>query len=126
MDRLLDLEERLLDWRCERLLEAILEELLELTLDLLLEELLELLLSLFDLLPMGSTSTILLLRREEELLELELRERELLELEEVAVLFRPGIRIVLSFISTFLSSRSSSSSLRLITLIIFSAALSPT
>lgn len=88
-------------------------------------------------------STILLLIREEELEEdlddaeeemlerellvRELRERELLELEEVAVLFfRPGTRIFLSLISTFLSSRISSSSLMLITLTIFSAALSPT
>lgn len=66
---------------------------------------------------------------EEEMLErelLELRERELLELEEDAVLFLgPGTRIFLSFRSTFLSSRISSSSLWLITLMIFSAALSP-
>lgn len=120
MDRALYLVE--LEREERLLLLDILEELLELMLDLLLE----LLFSLFDLLPMGSSSTILLLRREEELLELELTERELLELEEDVVFFRPGIRIFLSLISTFLSSRTSSSSLRLITLIIFSAALSPT
>lgn len=66
-----------------------------------------------------------LLRRE--LLELELLERELLELEEVAVaFFRPGTRIFLSFNRTFLSSKTSSSSLRLMTFMTFSAALSPT
>ena len=150
MDRALDLEEleleeRLLDNRDDLLLEALLEELFERRLDLLLleEDLLELLLSLFDVLLMGATmSTILLLLREEELeedlddtdedkldlelLERELEERELLELEEAVLFFRPGTRIFLSFISTFPSSRISSSSLTLITLTIFSAAFSPT
>lgn len=144
LDRELDLEEleleRLLDLTDERLLEALLERTLE-ELDRLLEALL---LSLFDaLLLRVATSTILLRWREEELeedlddaeelerslelelLERELRERELLELEEV-LFFRPGTRIFLSFIRTFLSSRISSSSLRLITLMIFSAAFSPT
>ena len=51
---------------------------------------------------------------------------ELLELEEDLVLFfRPGTNIFLSFRRTVLSSWISSSSLMLITLIIFSAALSP-
>lgn len=88
-------------------------------------------------------STVLLWRREEaleedtdeaeelelDLLERELRERELLELEEEeeeVLFFRPGTRIFLSFIRTFLSSIISSSSLRLTTLMIFSAAVFPT
>lgn len=110
-----ELEERLL-------LEPELEEP---QLNRLLEELLE----LFITLLIGAIpSTNLVVRREEELEEeLGLLERELLELEETAVLFfRPGTRIFLSFIRTFLSSRISSSSLMLITLRIFSAALSPT
>ena len=54
-------------------------------------------------------------------------ERELLELDEDDDLFvRPGTKISLSFIRTFLSSITSSSSLMLITLMIFSAAFSPT
>lgn len=118
---MLDLEELELE-------ERLLEELVKRVLPLLLEELL---LGLIDFLPRGSTtSTIMLLRREDELLEeelLELRELELLELEEDDVLFsRPGIKIFLSLISTFLSSRISSSSLMLTTFMIFSAALSPT
>lgn len=139
----LELEE--LDLTDERLDEALREELFEPRLDLLEElldllELEELLVSLLDLVPMGATaSTSLLVRREEELeedlddIEEELLERDLLELEleleleELDVLFfRPGTRMFWSFISTFLSSRISSSPLMLITLRIFSAALSPT
>lgn len=117
LDTELALEE-LMDCEDERLLEDWLEELTE-------RRLLELLRIRFDVLLMGSvTSTVLLLRREDQLLDLELRERELLELEEL-VAFRPGIRIFLSFIITVLSWRISSSSLTLITLMIFSAALSP-
>lgn len=98
----------------------------------------------------SARSNILLLRREEEeleevledleeellerellereLLERELLERELLELEDedFVLFFRPGTRIFFSFIRNFLSSSvSSSSSLRLTALIIFSAAFSP-
>ena len=61
------------------------------------------------------------------LLELDLRELELLEEEEALVAFlRPGTRIFLSFSKTFLSSTVSSSWLLLITLMIFSTAFSPT
>ena len=87
---------------------------------------------LLDLLALRST--ILLVRREEldeeeeRLLELlDLRELELLEEEEdLVAFFRPGTRIFLSFSKTFLSSTVSSSWLLLITLMIFSAAFSPT
>lgn len=138
----LELEDSLLDWGDDRLLEALLDELLERLLELVLEELLEELLDdFFGLISMRSTrSIIILVRREEELeelseeealerelLELELVDRELLELDETDVLFfRPGSRIFFSFIKTFLSSRGSSSSLRLITLMSLSAAFSPT
>lgn len=113
-----DLDEWLLFWEDELLL--------------LLLELLELVLLHLDFLRMGLlTSTILLLSSKEEedkLLGLDAEERELLELEELEELefFSPGIRIFWSFISTALSSRTSSSSLTLIVLRIFSAALSPT
>lgn len=116
MDNELNLEELELDELDDRLEER--------RLDWLLEELL----TLLDAFLSGALmSTTLLVRREEELeedeteedmlerelLERELRERELLlELEEVDVLFfRPGTRIFLSFIRTFLSSIISSSSL---------------
>lgn len=74
---------------------------------------------------------LLLLAREEELeeedeLEPSL-ERELLELEEDLVpFFRPGTRIFLSFNRTVFPSGASSSSLKVITFMIFSAAFGPT
>lgn len=85
----------------------------------------------------GSTFDMreLLERREEELeerllellLELDLRELELLEEEEdLVAFFRTGTRIFLSFSKTFFSSAVSSSWLLLITLMIFSTAFSPT
>ena len=81
--------------------------------------------ALLDLLALRST--ILLARREEELDEEEERLLELLEEEEdLVAFFRPGTRIFLSFSKTFLSSTVSSSWLLLITLMIFSAAFSPT
>lgn len=63
---------------------------------------------------------------EEEDLERRL-ERELLELQEDLVLFfRPGTRIFLSFNRADFPSGASSSSVMVMTLIIFSAALGPT
>jgi len=122
-----------------------LEELEESTLDWELELLLELLLTLLDFLL---RETFLLRRREDELddwdeeedemrelnlellellLDWDLRERELLDEEEdLVVFFRPGTRIFLSFSKTFFASMVSSSWLMLITLMIFSAAISPT
>lgn len=133
----LELEEEMLDRRDERLLEELLEELLDRRLKRWLEELLD---DLFDVLLRGSarSNTLLLFREEEELeevleeldeerLERELLELELLELEcKAFVLFLgAGARIFFSFIRTFLSSRISSSSLKLTALMIFSAAFSP-